>query len=40
MLGAVQPVIAYIERTPTGRVLKQLLAITGYANGAYVQQTL
>lgn len=40
MVGAVRPVIAYIERTPTGRILKDLVAIEGYANGAYMQYPL
>jgi type IV secretion system protein VirB11 len=35
MLGNAQPVIAYLERTPTGRVLKELVAVDGYAEGAY-----
>lgn len=35
MLGNAQPVIAYLERTPTGRVLKELVSVEGYANGAY-----
>jgi len=35
MLGNAQPVIAYLERTPTGRVLKELVSVEGYAGGAY-----
>ena len=35
MLGTAQPVIAYLERTPTGRVLKELVSVEGYAAGAY-----
>jgi hypothetical protein len=40
MIGLVQPVIAFLARTPTGRVLKELMAVEGYANGAYVQDML
>lgn len=35
MLGNAQPVIACLERTATGRVLKEVIAVEGYAHGAY-----
>jgi P-type conjugative transfer ATPase TrbB len=40
MLGNAQPVIAYLERTPTGRVLKEMISVNGYAEGAYQVSTL
>jgi type IV secretion system protein VirB11 len=40
MLGNVQPVIAYLERTPTGRILKEIVSVEGYAGGAYQFETL
>jgi type IV secretion system protein VirB11 len=35
MLGRAKPVIAHLERTPIGRVLKELVSVEGYASGAY-----
>jgi type IV secretion system protein VirB11 len=35
LLGNAQPVIAYLERTPAGRILKELVSVEGYADGAY-----
>lgn len=39
MLGNAQPVIAYLERTPTGRVCKEIVDVQGY-DGTYQKHTV